>query len=186
MNKLLTAGVVLALVLGAVGVFFPQTTTVVRELVGRGDDFPQAFNSGIWFAGKFDPDTSVPTLEAADDIASTLTASSSQICSNNVLKVSFSTATGTITLPSALQLSQNGTCLAKIGSSHTFFLWSANDVANGTTTFEKSASSSLDFPILNNTATASTTMLGSSTARVDGLRVSSGSQEWVLWNVTNY
>ena len=194
MNKLLTAGVVLALLLGVVGVFFPQVTTVIREtVVGGGvsqnQDFPWFFNAGAFISGGLDPDKSVPVLTGSAAASSTITASSSMICTNNVIESAFTTATGTLTLPGAADYRADGRCLVNVGDMKTFFIINANDTV-GTTTFAGRASTSISFLASgNNTGTASTTLLSSSTARVDAFRFASSSNgaanEWIQYTIFN-
>lgn len=192
MNKLLV-GLAVALVVGAlvvagVAVSRPVKVDVSGVLGGSGSirDFAQFFNAGGFRAGSPDPDNSVPIMLAADGVASTLTASSSQVCSNNVLTSTFSTATGTVTLPGGPDFEKNGTCLSTMGSSHSFFLYGANALA-GTTTIAKGASSSLNFLSLNSSANASTTLFASSgLSRLEGVVISSSSQKWIIWSVLNF
>lgn len=192
MNKLLVGlgVVVLAGALLVAGLAVSKPTNITVELpsnLGNASpfhDFPEFFNLGAFRKGSPDQDRAIPTVVSPSS-ASTLTVSSSQICDNNVVRINFTTATGTVTLPSAANFTSNGTCLANLGDAHEFMFQSANDVANGTTTITAGASSTLFHLSLNSSANASTTLFGSSTSVLKGVRVQREDGQRILWAVFN-
>ncbi len=177
--------VLLAAGVAILGYLYATVPSPLGQGAARDNTERNDFKGGVAFSGAFDFDDKIPVIGNGGTAASsTVVASSSQICPNNVLRVNFPTATGTITLPSVADFKANGTCLSKEGSYKTIFLTNANDLAPGTTTIAKGASSSISGA--STTAAFPLTFIASSTAELTGIRIASSGQEWLIWQFKPY
>ena len=181
MNKILYGLVVVALVLGVIGITYPkaiidvnaiakrvydQINSSVGAIAGTEHSFRENFNAGLFTAGLNDKDGVVPVWGGA-----TMTGTSSDICDNTVIRLRSRQATGTVvTMPAATTFDSNGTCLSKEGDTKLFFL--TNDV--GTSTFLNGASTSL-----SSLGFTTSTIGASSTVPIWSTRFASGTQQWI-------
>ena len=184
MNKLLPAGVVLALLMGLIGltgIFFPRVTTIIREVTlgnSQNNDFPTFFNAGLFASGGIDPDSRIASTTSADGVGSTGTASSSQICTNTGVATAFPTATGTMTLPGPANFKADGRCLVNVGDTASFFIVNMNNGAGGSSTIAVGASSTIEV-----FGFSTSTLAASSTWKVNAIRVKFGNEELIRYIV---
>ena len=147
--------------------------------------------SGLFSAGFKDLDRSVPALTGAAGASSTRTLTAAEVCdnSNSMVNVQIRTATGTVTLPSALLLKQAGKCLTELGDSVRLVIRnSSSSISGGTFDIVAGASSTLYSQSITSSTLpgsvvfASTSLRGSNVAELEGVRFTS-TTDHILWKL---
>ena len=199
MNKLLTglavALVAVSLVLSVAALTKPGQVVIreIRELGAAGSEFSNVANfvSGLFTSGFKDLDRSVPTLTGAAGASSTRTLTAAEVCdnSNSMVNIQIRTATGTVTLPSALLFKQVGKCLSDLGDSVRLVVRnSSSSIIGGTFDIVAGASSTLYSQSLTSSTLpgsvvfASTSLRGSNVAELEGFRFTS-TTDHILWKL---
>jgi len=177
MNKTLVAllvGLAVAgLAFGALSGLRQDVVREVRTVVGSAGSvfsFPVDFLEGAFLSSKKDLDGDVLDQTTS---GSTVTLTAAQVCENTLINQGFTTATGTVTLPTVASLIVPGNCFSREGDVVEFAIRNASSTSR--MIFAVGASSTLNF-----VGTATST-LQERFMNFKGVRNTSSSQIWIDW-----
>ena len=175
-DKLLVAGVVLALVLGTAGLFAPKSVErVIETIVGSSGN---QFLNGAYVSAFNSLDST-----ASADANALLTAR--QLCTNFVVQLSYATSVQTVTTPTGAQLAAD--CLDEVEATRTVILLNGSSTSAGNQSLNFVAGTDVVlFRINSASSTAVIRIVGTSTlvagsaARLTMARVPSSTTPTVL------
>lgn len=133
-----------------------------------------------------DRNNSIPTIQDAANSTSTRALTGAEICQNPVLNVTFTTATGTLTLASSSDMVAQ--CLQVAGDKFAFPITIHNASGTGNFVIQRGTSSSLESAFLASSTTASagratTTLIASSSGHLwaEFIGASSSGGNWIRY-----
>ena len=187
LNVLVVILAVVAFVLSFLA-FSRPGQVVVREILGAaGSTFSNRvdFLSGLSMTGLNEVDSSIPTINGVSAGSAVATSTALQICQNNILNVTISNASATLSLPTETDFNGAG-CLENPGDVKVLRI--RNATTTGNFTFLLGASSTLygleitSSTLASGSEYATTTVRAGRIAELTGMVITS-STDWIEWTL---